>query len=106
MRRTFTILSLITASVGFWLILRVHPLADACTLSSPLTGTGVSASCMQMMTIYFMGFAVAVLGLMGLMLTLLSMVKHQRRRGDYLPNLQPIAVRKIGVDDEKLRKVA
>jgi len=44
--------------------------------------------------------------LMGLMLTLLSMVKHQRRRGDYLPNLQPIAIRKIGVDDEKLREVA
>lgn len=107
MKRTFIVLSLATISVGIWLLVRTNPLAAVCSsLASPLAGTGVSANCETVLAKFFIGYALIVSGVVTMMLSLLSMVRHQRRRGDYHRDPQPIAPRPIYDVNESERRAA
>jgi hypothetical protein len=107
MKRTFIVLSLATISVGIWLLVRTNPLAAVCSsLASPLAGTGVSANCETVLAKFFIGYALIVSGVVTMMLSLLSMVRHQRRRGDYRRDLQPLVPRPIYNANESERKAA
>jgi len=76
-RRIFIILSVATASVGIWLITRTHELDVVCNAdSSSYTGAGVSVNCMNIVSSYFLGFALAVGGMIVFLLSVLAMAKH------------------------------
>lgn len=106
MARTFTVLGLATISVGIWLLVRTNPLATVCSsLASPLTGSGVSANCETVLAKFFIGYALIVSGLVTIMLSLLSMVRHQHRRGDRR-DPQPLAPRPIYDVNESERHAA
>lgn len=107
MKRTFIVLSLATISVGIWLLVRTNPAAAVCSsLASPLTGNGVSANCETVLATFFIGYALIVLGLVTIMLSLLSMVRHQRRRVGYPRDLRPVAARPIYDVNESERRAA
>lgn len=107
MRRTFLILALATLSAGVWLLVRAVPSDAACgSLTSPLSGTGVSATCSNLLSSYFMGYALTVGGLVIALLALVSMSKHKRRRDDYHREIQPIAQRRIHDANESERRAA
>lgn len=107
MRKTFLILSVATLSAGIFLLIRTAPSNAACgSLASPLTGTGVSAKCADLLSSYFIGYALMVSGLIVMMLSLISMAKHKRRRADYHRDIQPIAQRRIHDANESQRRAA
>ena len=107
MRKTFLFLGLATLSVGVWFLFRTAPSNAACgALSSPLTGTGVSATCQKLLSSYFLGYGLMLGGLMVMLLSLVSMAKHRRRRDDYRRDVQPIAHRRIHDANESQRRAA
>ncbi|HVA53261.1 MAG TPA: hypothetical protein VNF05_07080 [Acidimicrobiales bacterium] len=107
MRKTFLMLALATLSVGIWTLVRSAPSNAACTtLASPVTGTGVSAQCSDLLSSYFLGYALIVGGLVTALLALVSMSKRKRRRGDYHREIQPIAQRRIHDANESQRRAA
>ena len=107
MKKSFLLLGLVTLSAGLWLLLRTAPANAACgALSSPLTGTGVSPNCQNLLSSYFMGYALMLGGLMTMLLSLLSMAKHRRRRADYHREIPPIAHRRIHDANESQRRAA
>ncbi|HEV3187052.1 MAG TPA: hypothetical protein VGZ04_03285 [Acidimicrobiales bacterium] len=107
MRKTFLFLGVATLSVGVWFLFRTAPSNAACgALSSPLTGTGVSPKCQNLLSTYFMGYGLMLSGLMVVLLSLVSMAKHQRRRNDYRRDAAPIAHRRIHDANESQRRAA
>ena len=107
MRRTVIVLSVATISVGIWLLVRTNPLVAVCgSLASPLAGTGVSVNCQSVLAGFFIGYALIVSGLVTMMLSLLSMARHQRRRGDYHRDIRPITPRPIHDTNESERRAA
>jgi hypothetical protein len=104
-RRITVLLGLATLSVGVWLITRAHEVTTACSSNaSPLTGAGLSLNCMNMVSFYFLGFALAVGGLVIMMLALFAMVKreHRARRSYVAPAVHHLHDRDAGT----LRDVA
>lgn len=107
MRKSFLLLSIAAVAVGIWLIVRVHPLNGVCSSnSSPLTGAGISANCMNMVSFYFVGFALIVGGLIVMMLAMFSMAKHRRRRSDYHRDVRPAAPQQLHRENTQLNDAA
>lgn len=107
MRKAFFFLGLATISAGLWLLLQTAPANAACgALSSPLTDTGVSPKCQNLLSSYSMGYALVIGGLMTMLLALVSMAKHKRRRFDYHREIQPISRRRIHDANESQRRAA
>jgi hypothetical protein len=107
MRKTFFLLGVATLLVGVWFLLRTTPTNAACSaLSSPLTGTGVSPKCQNLLSTYSMGYGLMLSGLMVVLLSLVSMAKRQRRRHDYYREIPPIAQRRIHDATESQRRAA
>jgi hypothetical protein len=73
-------MSLATLGVGVWLLTRVHAVAAVCSGTvSIFTGTGgVSTHCANMAASYFLGFALVMLSLLALAISLISMAKKDR----------------------------
>jgi len=72
-------LGVVVVAVGIWLITRVDAVNNACSVNaSPSTGAGVSPNCMNMVSMYFLGFALIIGGLVFLLLALLAMAKRVR----------------------------
>lgn len=82
-RRATIILSLATIGVGAWLLSRVHSVNNACSsVTSPLTGSGLRIDCQNMVSYYYIGFALTLGGLLVLGLTLFAVRRrreHQAR---------------------------
>ena len=79
-RRITFLLSLATIGVGIWVILRVGPTNAACdTTLSFNAGNGASVNCMNVVSSYFMGYALTIGGLLILALALWGMSKHERQ---------------------------
>ncbi len=78
-RKAAIILSLATIGVGVWLLSRVHAINDACSsIASPLTGSGLRIDCQNMVSYYYIGFALLLGGLLVLGLTLFAVAQRQR----------------------------
>ncbi|MHB8379483.1 MAG: hypothetical protein ACYDB2_06135 [Acidimicrobiales bacterium] len=71
-----------------------------------MTGTGVSPKCQSLLSSYFMGYGLLLGGLMVMLLSLVSMAKHQRRRANYLPSVQRIDHRRVHDVNESQRRAA
>jgi hydrogenase/urease accessory protein HupE len=72
-------MSLATLGVGVWLLTRVHAVTAVCSGTVSLfTGAGVSTHCMNMAASYFLGFALVMLSLLALAISLISMAKKER----------------------------
>lgn len=72
-------LSVATLLVGVWLIASVHSLNATCKVLPPdYTGTQAAGDCARVVSSYFMGFALAVGGLIILILALFHVVRRDR----------------------------
>jgi hypothetical protein len=64
---------------GIWLLTRVHSVIAACsTIGSPLTGTGLKPQCENSLSLYFLGFAFTILGIVVLSLATFAMRSRPR----------------------------
>lgn len=96
-------LSLAVVSVGVWMITAVTTLNTVCTVdSSPLVRT--SAACMSRLPFYFFSFALAIGGLIILMLSLLAMARRGRNKP--VISEQPAITTMLHHEPESLRDVA
>jgi len=78
-RRVVLVFSLALMGVGAYLIGRVHQTESVCSHnSSPLTGAGVGANCMNMVSFYYIGFAIAIAGFIIFLLALISRSKREK----------------------------
>jgi hypothetical protein len=94
-----------TVGVGIFLIAREQAVSASCnSLSSPTTGTGISVNCENVMSFYFLGYAMIVGGLMITLLALFVLAKRDREARELR------AVRKIyrlrQREEESQRKAA
>jgi hypothetical protein len=84
-RKVSAVVSLAIAGVGIWLLTKVHTVSATCHATvSIFTGKGINPNCENVATFYFLGFALTMLGLIILSLSLVSMAKRdrvKRRRG-------------------------
>lgn len=68
-----------TFGVGVWLLSRVHTMNGVCgPHASSISGGGISANCMNMVSGYFLGFALTVLGLVAVTIALLTLARRDR----------------------------
>jgi hypothetical protein len=87
-RKITIVIALAAVAVGAVLITRAHSVTTACSSNgSPLTGAGLSSNCMNMVSFYFLGFALAIGGLVIMMLALFAMGRreHGERRSAARP---------------------
>ncbi len=67
---------------GLWLLSRVHSVVSAChSIASPTNGIGLKTGCEGSLSLYFLGFAFTVGGLVVLSLALFA-IKRRRRNED------------------------
>jgi hypothetical protein len=97
-RKITVLLSLAVTGGGIWLLTRVHSVIAACSsIGSPLTGTGLKPQCESSLSLYFLGYAFTILGLVALSLAAFAMESRPRT----------LEVRRIGGDitalDERFR---
>jgi hypothetical protein len=73
------LLSLAVTGGGIWLLTRVHSVVAACrVIGSPLTGTGLKPQCENSLSLYFLGFAFTILGIVVLSLATFAMKSRPR----------------------------
>lgn len=78
-RKITVLLSLAVTGGGIWLLTRVHSVIAACnSIASPLTGTGLRPQCMDSLSLYFLGFAFTICGIVVLSLATFAMKKSPR----------------------------
>ncbi len=73
------VLSLALAGVGVYVIANVHHVENVCSNNaSPLTGAGLGVNCENVVSFYFIGFAIIIAGLIIFMLALITRSKRER----------------------------
>jgi hypothetical protein len=73
-RKITVLCSLAVTGGGIWLLTRVHSVIAACSsIASPLTGTGLKPQCMNSLSLYFLGFAFTIGGVVILSLAMFTM---------------------------------
>ncbi len=78
-RKITVLLSLAVTGGGIWLLTRVHSVIAACSvIGSPLTGTGLKPQCENSLSLYFLGYAFTILGLVVLSLAMFAMRSRPR----------------------------
>jgi hypothetical protein len=78
-RKITVLLSLAVTGGGIFLLTRVHSVVAACSvIGSPLTGTGLKPQCENSLSLYFLGFAFTILGIVVLSLATFAMRPHPR----------------------------
>jgi hypothetical protein len=78
-RKITVLLSLAVTGGGIWLLTRVHSVVAACSsIASPLTGTGLKLGCENSLSLYFLGFAFTILGIVVLSLATFAMRSRSR----------------------------
>jgi hypothetical protein len=79
LRNVIVVISLAVTGAGVWLLSRVHSVINACnSLGSPLTGTGLKTGCESSLSLYFLGFAFTICGLVIGSLAVFAIKKHRR----------------------------
>ena len=64
---------------GIWLLTRVHSVVHACsTLADPTGGIGIRTGCESSLSLYFLGFAFTISGLVILSLAIFAIRNHRR----------------------------
>lgn len=65
---------------GVWLLTRVHSVVAACnSLANPTSGTGIKVGCESSLTLYFLGFAFSIGGLVIFSLTMFAIRRYRRQ---------------------------
>jgi hypothetical protein len=73
-RKITVLLSLAVTGGGIYLLTRVHSVIAACSsIASPLTGTGLKPQCESSLSLYFLGFAFTICGIVVLSLATFAM---------------------------------
>jgi hypothetical protein len=80
-RNITVVISVAVTGAGIWLLSRIHSVINACnSLASPTSGTGLRLGCQSSLSLYFLGFAFTIGGLVILSLAIFAIKK--RRRSD------------------------
>jgi hypothetical protein len=78
-RNITVVISLAVTGAGIWLLSRVHSVANACnSIASPTSGIGLKTGCQSSLSLYFLGFAFTISGLVILSLAVFAIKKHLR----------------------------
>jgi glycerol-3-phosphate acyltransferase PlsY len=78
-RNITVVISLVVTGAGIWLLSRVHSVVNSCnSLASPTNGIGLKPGCESSLSLYFLGFAFTVGGLVVLSLAVFAIKKHRR----------------------------
>jgi hypothetical protein len=81
-RNVTVVISVAVTVAGVWLLSRVHSVVSACnSIASPTNGIGLKTGCESSLSLYFLGFAFTVGGLVVLSLALFA-IKRRRRSED------------------------
>jgi glycerol-3-phosphate acyltransferase PlsY len=81
-RNITVVISLAVTGAGIWLLSRVHSVVSACnSIASPTSGIGLKTGCQSSLSLYFLGFAFTVGGLVILSLAVFAIHKHRRSEG-------------------------
>ena len=78
-RNITVVISLAVTGAGIWLLSRVHSVVNACnSIASPTGGIGLKTGCQNSLSLYFLGFAFTIGGLVILSLAVFAIKKHRR----------------------------
>jgi hypothetical protein len=78
-RNVTVVISLAVTGAGIWLLTRVHSVVNACkSLATPTSGIGIRTGCESSLSLYFLGFAFTVGGLVILSLAVFAIKRHRR----------------------------
>jgi hypothetical protein len=78
-RNVTVVISVAVTGAGVWLLSRVHSVASACnSIASPTSGIGLKTGCESSLSLYFLGFAFTIVGLVILSLAVFAIKKHRR----------------------------
>lgn len=81
-RNITVVISLAVTGAGIWLLSRVHSVVNACnSIASPTGGIGLKTACQNSLSLYFLGFAFTISGLVILSLAIFAIKKHRRSEG-------------------------
>jgi hypothetical protein len=77
-RNITVFISLAVTGAGIWLLSRVHSVVNACSsIASPTSGIGLKTGCENSVTLYFLGFAFTICGVVILSLALFAIKRHR-----------------------------
>jgi glycerol-3-phosphate acyltransferase PlsY len=77
-RNVTVVISLAVTGAGIWLLSRVHSVVSACSsIASPTNGIGIKTGCQSSLSLYFLGFAFTIGGLVILPLAVFAIQKHR-----------------------------
>lgn len=78
-RNITVVISLAVTGAGIWLLSRVHSVVSACSsIASPTDGIGIKTGCQSSLSLYFLGFAFTICGVVILSLAVFAIKKHRR----------------------------
>jgi hypothetical protein len=78
-RNVTVVISLVVVGAGIWLLSRVHSVVTACnSIANPTGGIGLKSGCESSLSLYFLGFAFTIGGLVVLSLAFFAIKKHRR----------------------------
>jgi hypothetical protein len=78
-RNITIVISLAVTGAGIWLLSRVHSVVSACSsIGSPITGIGLKTGCQSSLSLYFLGFAFTICGVVILSLAVFAFKKYRR----------------------------
>ena len=78
-RNVTVVISLAVVGAGIWLLSRVHNVVNACnSIASPTSGIGLKTSCQSSLSLYFLGFAFTIGGLVIFSLAVFAIKRHRR----------------------------
>jgi glycerol-3-phosphate acyltransferase PlsY len=97
-RNITVLISLAVTGAGIWLLSRVHSVVNACSsIASPTSGIGLRSGCESSVTLYFLGFAFTICGIVILSLALFAIKRHRSN------DVSRIRTTDVNVLDERFR---
>ena len=91
-KRLSIVVSLAVLGIGIWLVSRGHEVDRVCKVNSVGGGGTHFSHCMNLVSTYFLGYALCILGFIFLLMSILTMHQHFRRT--------KLKVRRAGTDDQ------
>ncbi|MGH3733433.1 MAG: hypothetical protein ACRDVC_08685 [Acidimicrobiales bacterium] len=92
-RNITMVIAAAVAGAGIWLLTRVGNVVSACNTNSGLNvGVGLKPQCENSLTLYFLGFAFTIGGMVILFLAVWAMKRHRRTHGHSTPGTTTAAL--------------
>jgi hypothetical protein len=78
-RNIIVVISVAVTGAGIWILSHVHSVVNTCSsLADPTGGIGLRTGCQSSLSLYFLGFAFTICGLVTMSLAVFAIKKHHR----------------------------